>query len=291
MTIRADTSVAHSAETLLAFAEEALCVNGIEEHRQEARWLIEEILNTDYARIRAGLAPAPTQYQVARFLACLDDRLKGVPLAHILGSAWFYGLKFALRPGILVPRPETEMLVEIAIKLLDSQVDSSAWILDCYTGCGNVLLSILHSRADVRGLGIDLDPVAIDCAEINRVNLRCDNAKFMGGDVAEMLPFLPRKHYLVTANPPYVCTDDISGLQREVAVHENRAALDGGPDGLRQLKVLAESVPGVLIDGGRLLAEIGDGQRDAVGKLFCGWSSVEFVDDLNGRPRVLVAQP
>lgn len=277
-----------TAQDLLAFLREEMAGGGVEQARTEARWIVEDVLGCGYSSVLAGLAPNPTSEQSQAALDILNSRLMGKPLAHVLGYTEFYGLRFKVAPGVLVPRPETEMLVETALKILEKENWREPWILDLYTGCGNVLLSIMSEMPMARGAGIDADPVALACAEENREILNCPNAVFAHGNVREVLDKLDQKFHLLTANPPYVATDEISGLDPEVKA-ESRIALDGGPDGLSELRVLAEKGRGVLAADGLLLCEIGADQAEKVRRTFSDWKYVDIIKDLTGRDRILIA--
>jgi len=280
-----------SAENLLELVQAFIKSGGIEEFHEEARLILETVLESDYTSIRAGLVPKPTLEQIETAFRLATRRISGAPIAHVLGFTYFYGRCFRLAPGVLVPRPETEILVDAAIGLLRDSGWDDPWVLDLYSGCGNILLSIAASEGIGRGVGIERDPVPLEFGEINRRAFGCENVEFRCGDVSQELDKLERRFHLVTANPPYVATGDIPKLQPEVSHHEKWTALDGGPDGLRHLRVLAGKAPQVIVPGGRLLSEIGMGQSDAIERIFSQWSSIEFKSDLNGIPRVLLAEP
>ncbi len=290
MTTEQWKNLPESAESLLDILAQSLKAGGLDEPRVEARWIVEDVLECDYSQILAGLAPQPTLDQFRKSIEFLDARLNGAPLAHVLGYVDFYGYRFKVAPGILVPRQETELLVDVALKLIEEGAWSEPWVLDCYTGCGNVLLSIMAKREYVHGAGVEIDQDALECAEANRIALACMTAIFVHGDVSEELGRLGLQFNLITANPPYIPSGDILGLQREIHEHENLLALDGGPDGLDQIRMLAKRAPRVLVSGGCLVSEIGAGQREDVEAMFSGWKDVRFVKDLQGHDRVLVAQ-
>jgi len=280
-----------SASELLESVETVLRNSGIREWREEARWILEEILGSTYTSIRADLAPIPDENAIRRILECAGLRTSRIPLGHILGSVIFYGLRFHVRPGVLIPRPETEILVEKALQLIDQHQWSVPRILDCYTGCGNIAIAIAKERPQVIGTGLDIDPMAVSCAEENKLNLKTKNVEFLQVDVEEYLRATADRFHLVTANPPYVCSVDIPGLQREILDHENHIALDGGQDGLEHIRTLGRFARRVLSPDGFLLSEIGAGQRENAVEIFSEWKSVDFVEDFDGIPRVLVAQP
>jgi release factor glutamine methyltransferase len=279
-----------SAEGLLRDVQERLRDGGTEDWRLEARWILEDVTGSDYSRIIAGLADVPTRSQTQKALELTQARLEGEPLAHVLGYTEFYGLRFRLARGVMVPRRETETLVDAALGLMDSHDWAEPRVLDCYAGCGNILLSIMARRPGVRGVGIEIDPEALACAEANKKSLGREDAIFILGDVFEELGRIDRKFHLVTANPPYVCSGDIESLQREISAHERRWALDGGRNGMDHYRVLAAKTPSALVPGGFLLAEIGIGRREAIAEVFAEWGELDFQLDLSGHPRALVAR-
>jgi release factor glutamine methyltransferase len=280
-----------SAEEFLDSVCTQLADGGIEESTQEGRMIVEEILGTDYSRICAGLATGPDPEEITEARVLIEKRLSGQPIAHVLGYADFYGHRFSVTTGVLVPRPETELLVDLAIRLIDKCENPESGVLDLYTGCGNVLISILKARRQAYGLGVDNDPVSLMCASRNRTDLGIPNAEFRLEDAATILKNSGRTFSVVTANPPYIPSEEIPKLQREITGYENVKALDGGPDGLDHYRMLAKLVQRVIIPGGTLLSEIGSDQKDQVSEIFSAWDIVEFRTDLRGLPRVLIAQP
>lgn len=291
MNPRGREALVTSAERLLQDVQERLKMGGIEEWQLEGRWIVEDVLGSEYSRIRAGLAEDPTDAQMDRALECVQARLDGTSLAHVLGYAEFYGLRFRVVEGVMVPRTETETLVDAALDMLEGRDWSEPRVLDCYTGCGNVLISIMAKRPGVFGVGIDIDPDALTCAEANRESMGCSDAVFVLGDVSEQLERMDQRFHLVTANPPYVRSPDIPGLPHEISAHERHRALDGGPDGMKHYRILASHTPRVLEPGGFLLAEIGADRQDAVAEIFADWHDVWFLNDLSGHPRVLASHP
>ncbi len=279
------------AEEFLETVTQRLKDEGIEEYRQEGHIIAESVLETDYTKIRAGLADIPTAEHEDRVDDILSRRLSGEPLAHILGFAHFYGHKFRVASGVLVPRPESEVLVEAVVSAIDLLEAESPRILDLYTGCGNILISILLECKRASGLGIDYDSVSLDCAQQNREIPGASGAEFRLSDVIDELGKLEREFNIVTANPPYIATDEISDLQVEVLKHENYDALVGGADGLDHFRVLADGVQRILIQGGLLFCEIGYRQEESVADIFKKWGDVGFIPDLNGIMRVLIARP
>jgi release factor glutamine methyltransferase len=258
---------------------------------QEARAILEHVLKTDVVKILADLTGNPSPAQIEKIRKIVDERRNRKPLAYILGNAWFYNNSFFVTEGVLVPRPETEILVDEAVKFINRVNKTGLKILDLYTGSGNVILSIADECESIVGTGVDSDNDAISCAEKNRNHLGIDSVDFKCVDASEFLINAPFSFELITANPPYISSLDISSLQPEIARFENPLALDGGRDGLDHFRIMASDAKKVIVSGGILLSEIGIGQKEPISDLFSGWSSVQFIDDLNGIPRVLRAIP
>ncbi|MFH1676490.1 MAG: peptide chain release factor N(5)-glutamine methyltransferase [bacterium] len=280
-----------SAAQLLKEIEEELKAYGIENSRTEARIIVEHFTNRDYSEIISGLADPLSPVEVMEVRLASKIRLMDFPLALIVGYADFYGIKFHIERGVLVPRPETETLVDYALKIITYKFDKPPKILDLYTGSGNIILSIALKASIDKGIGVDIDPVAIICAENNAISLKCNTVNFINEDVSEFFGTLNEKFDLITANPPYIPTGDIPSLQKEIREHENQKAIDGGADGLYHYRILAKSIPGNLESNGYFLCEIGFNQKNSVAEIFSEWSKVDFIKDLSGHDRVLVARP
>jgi release factor glutamine methyltransferase len=279
-----------SAENLLGAVEKKLREGGIDGALTEARWIVEDVLDADYSKIKAGMVPCPAHTLIEKAFGYVEERLSGTPLAYVIGYTEFYGIHIKLEPGVLIPRPETEILVETAIRLLDENQWSEPKILDLYTGSGCIILAIKAARQNVSGLCYDSDDKAILCATLNRDKAGVDNVIFIHNDV-EGIASSGRQFHLVTANPPYIRSGDIALLQPEIVKHENHLALDGGLDGLKHLRFLAQNAQQAILPGGYLICEIGYDQKKNCEQLFADWSSIAFVGDLEHHPRVLVAQP
>jgi release factor glutamine methyltransferase len=284
------TSGCEPGETVGAFlcqAGQVLRAAAIESPRLEARLLLGHAMGaTAEALLRDPGAPVPPE-AAARFRAALTARLDSVPVAHILGTQGFWTLDLAVSPATLIPRPDSESLVEAA---LDAFPDAGAKlrVLDLGTGTGCLLLAVLAERPRAFGVGVDLVPGAAALAASNAARNRlADRAAFLAGDWAASLS---GRFDLVLSNPPYIQSAAIAGLMPEVARHEPRSALDGGADGLAAYRHLAAILPGLLAPWGAAVLELGAGQRDAVEALARGAGLVPSAcrTDLGGVERALV---
>jgi release factor glutamine methyltransferase len=252
-----------AARRLLA---RAFAAQGLEAAPLEARLLVGHALRLDPAGLIAADAAPLTAADCARIAALARRRLKREPVSRILGEKEFFGLTFALSPDVLVPRPETEILVEMALQALGPARRQELRIADLGTGSGAILLSVLHARPDASGVGTDRSEAALRVAQRNaaRLNL-ADRVAFLACDFASALkpPF-----NLVVSNPPYVVRMDVPTLEPEVRDHDPHLALDGGPDGLAAYRHIAADAFRLLVPGGHLLVELGVGQAGAVAALF-----------------------
>ena len=214
-------------------------------------------------------------------------------MAYILGEREFWGLPFKVSPAVLVPRPDSETLIEAALALMP--VRTEPWrILDLGVGSGCLLLTLLREFPNARGVGVDASADALEVAQANADALGVGpRTTLVGGDWrrpawAEQLggPF-----DLVISNPPYIEAAAIEGLMPDVARFEPRLALDGGPDGLVAYRAIAAAAAGLVVPGGRVLVEAGDGQAVEISTLFAsaGFAVDASWRDLGGIDRVVSA--
>jgi release factor glutamine methyltransferase len=213
-------------------------------------------------------------------------------LQYIKGTQEFYGLDFEVNENVLIPRPETELLVETALETLKGT--DSPLVCDVGTGSGCIAVSLLHARRDARALALDVSSAALEVAARNAARWRvADRIDFLVSDCFDALA--PNEHAaaarfdLVASNPPYVAEDDLEGLQREVRDHEPRVALTPGGDGLSVIRRLVSESPRHLKPGGHLLLEIGFGQHERVAALVDPrvWTLLDIHRDLQGIPRTV----
>lgn len=217
-------------------------------------------------------------------------RLKGEPVVRILGEKEFWGLSFKLNAATLVPRPDTELLVERGLEVIGAL--DKARILDLGTGTGCIPISLLTEYSDVTAVAVDLSTEALEMARFN-ANRHGVGSRFTTLKGSWFDPLEPGERFdLITSNPPYIETADIAGLMREVREHDPRLALDGGPDGLAAYRSIAAEAGLFLAADGVLLLEIGSTQGIAVSDIFvgAGFSEVEVARDLSGHDRMVVAR-
>lgn len=275
--------------TILDRGAEVLRAAGIESPRREARLLLAHALGVRQEAILAGNV-SPDDAALARYETLVARRAAHEPLAYIVGAREFWSLDFAVGPGVLIPRPETEILVEQALKAFPEK-DAALDVLDLGTGSGCLLLSFLSERANARGLGVDVSKDALAFAVRNAAAFGlAERVRFLNADWAAM----PDGAFdVVFSNPPYIETRAIETLAPDVARYEPHGALDGGADGLVAYRGLAALLPRVLRVNGRAFVEIGQGQRELVSEIFsnAGLRVAGAVSDLAGIPRCLIAMP
>lgn len=267
---------------LLCAAAARLRGAGIENPRLEARLLLAHAAGVTP---EAVLRDRHAERAVPGLDALLARRLAREPLALVLGRREFWSLDLAVSPATLVPRPDSEAVVEAAL----AAAPDPRRVLDLGAGTGCLLLAVLTERPRAWGVGVDLSPEAAALARRNARSLGLDGrAAFACGRWGEALD---GRFDLVLSNPPYVRTGELAGLAPELS-YEPRRALDGGADGLDAFRAIAAALPGLLAPGGVAVLELGAGQAEAVAALAAG-AGLDHIGtgaDLAGMPRALVAR-
>ncbi len=236
---------------------------GVDSPRSEARLLLAHAMGVRQENIISG--ERPDDAALARFRAAVERRSAREPFAYIVGRREFFSLDFAVGPGVLIPRPESEMLVEEALRRF-ARADETLRVLDLGTGSGCLLLTFLMERRNAYGVGIDRSDIALGFARRNAEQLGlARRARFLRGNWGESLR---ARFDLIFVNPPYVKRSDIPTLAPEVAVHEPATALDGGKDGLEAYRQIAPALRELLSPSGCAFVEIGEGQAEAVAAIF-----------------------
>jgi release factor glutamine methyltransferase len=252
----------------------------------DAEVLARHVLQWDRAHLLSrGREPEPPDF-AETYAALVARRARREPVAQIVGHREFWGLEFDVTPDVLVPRPETELIVEEAIAFARER--HCRTMADVGTGSGCLAVSIARELPDVRVTAIDISPAALAVARRNaRRHAVAERISFLEG---HLLGPLDGRVDLIVSNPPYVPETEATLLAPEVRDHEPHAAIFGGPDGLDVLRALFADAPGHLAEGGRLVVEFGFGQRDAIVHLAqaAGWNVLRVRDDLQGIPRTLV---
>lgn len=260
----------------------------IEEAALDARLLLEYVCETDRNTLLAHGEREVSEKEYARYGDLLAKRAGHVPLQHLTGEQDFMGLTFIVNDKVLVPRQDTEVLVEEALRNLHDGMR----ILDMCTGSGCILLSLLQYSNDCVGVGADLSAEALAVAEENYRRLREQRpeitASFVKSDLFANLP-KGERYEMIIANPPYIRTDVIDTLMPEVREHEPLLALDGRGDGLYFYREITHQAGGYLSRGGMLFYEIGYDQAEEVCGIMKeeGFQEIEVVKDFAGLDRVV----
>jgi release factor glutamine methyltransferase len=270
-------------------AAEVLRSSGVPEARREAASLLAFTLNRDRAFLLTHPEYLLTAQEALLFRALVERRAAGEPQQYITGRQEFYGLRFEVTPDVLIPRPETELLVETALRLLD-QTKGPHKVCDVGTGSGCIAISILHERESAQALALDISPRSLRVAARNAKRHGVyGRLKLIASDCFAAIDFSQPRLSMIVSNPPYVAEAALKGLQREVREHEPRVALTPGGDGLRIIRRLLTDAPRLLFTGGHLLMEIGFDQHAAVEELIDRsiWRLLDIHRDLQGIPRIV----
>lgn len=261
---------------------------GIETPELDARIFAEAAFGMDRLTLVNREREIATPEQLRALEALAARRLKGEPVSRIIGEREFWGLSFRLNDATLVPRPETEMLVQRGLEVV-GPLDRPR-ILDLGTGTGCIAVSMLTEFSDMSAVAVDLSKDALDMARFN-ADRHGVGDRFETRQGSWFDPLEPGERFdLIVSNPPYIESAAIETLMVEVRDHDPRLALDGGPDGLRPYRAIAREAASFLRPGGAVLLEIGTGQGSAVTDLFAeaGFKRIEVEHDLNGHERMIV---
>jgi release factor glutamine methyltransferase len=271
----------------LTAASAALAAAGIEAARREARLLIATALATDLSGVVGFPERRLDAAEASRLAGLVARRAAREPAARLLGRREFWSLDFAVSPETLVPRPDSESVIEAALAEISDRA-APLRLLDLGTGTGCLLLALLSELPAATGIAVDIATGAAATARDNACALGLDGrAGFLVGSWAAAIA---GEFDLIVANPPYIASGAIAALEPEVARYEPRAALDGGPDGLAAYRALAGELPRLLAAGGRAFLELGAGQADAVTAVMehAGLRRRALRRDLGGVVRCLV---
>lgn len=287
---------------IIQWTTEYLKGKGIENPRLDSEVLLSHLLKFDRVGLYLNYDRPLSKEELSSFREMLKRRGGREPLQYITGRQEFWSLDFKVTPDVLIPRPETEILVEEAIKVVGGQwsvvSENRPLILDLCTGSGCIAISLANELKDAVVYAADASDAALKVARENaEINGVQDRVTFLKGDLYEAIENRPRTtdhrpllFDLIVSNPPYIKTGDIPNIQPEVRDYEPRIAVDGGQEGLDFYKRIISGAPHYLLSGGWLMVEVGEGQATAVSEMMKDSGSFEpasTVKDLAGIERVV----
>lgn len=259
--------------------------------RLDAELLLAKVLSMSKVQLYVNFEREMSQAELGEYRELVRRRAKHEPVAYILGQKEFYGLPFKTTPAALIPRPETEHLVDEAVRLAKELWPGGEPVRIADIGCGTgaIGLALAHTLASAQVAAVDISPAALTLARENAASLNLSGrAEFYEGDL--LAPLQGRSFHLICANLPYIPTAEMPALMPDVGEHEPHLALDGGPAGLSPIEKLLKSAPDYLESQGRVLLEIWPGSlgelEDMAGKL--GFALDNMLRDLAGHPRIVV---
>jgi release factor glutamine methyltransferase len=270
---------------------------GLENASLDAEVLLMHLLGIERAGLYMRFDYVLTLEEAKAYRCLIERRVKGEPVAYLTGHKEFMGMDFIVNPAVLVPRPETEILVERALKFLEGKPGEELLVLDIGTGSGAIAVSMARMNSRLRVYAVDCSRDALVLAQHNAaIHGVAGRIHFFHGDLLYPLSnlALEGKADLIAANLPYVPSGDISGLPVDVRSYEPQIALNGGLDGLDIYRRLLSGAGDLLKSGGLLMLEIGPGQADVLVQEITGmgmvWCCGEIVFDYAGRERVVLAE-
>lgn len=273
-----------------AFERGLSLLQGLPHSRVEAKLLLLKAASVGEEQFYSSPERTLSRKNERLFFGLVARRLAGVPLAYLVGEREFWSIPFKVSPGVLIPRPETELVVEKALEL-SSRTDEL--IIDMGTGCGNIALALAQELPRSRVFAVDVSLKALRLAKENAACRNTGLITFVRSDVFSGLEKtgIRGRCDFILSNPPYISEEDWEDLPPEVRDHEPKKALVAGKTGLEFIRRLITGAIAYLKPGGYLIFEIGYGQKEGVLALFeAGWDCLQAADDLSGIPRVILAR-
>ncbi len=282
---------------LLQWTSNFFTRNNIDEPRLSAELLLAHALGCNRMALYTRYEHVPTTEQTAAFRELVKRRRENTPVAYLIGRTSFFSFDLAVSPAVLIPRPDTETLVEQVIRIV-RQIPGweTPYILDLGTGSGCIAIALAKSLPGAQLVASDVSPEALTMARANADSLAvADRIRFIQGDLFAPLvqPPTPGAFHVIAANPPYIATGQLRELMPQVRDHEPTLALDGGPDGLDFYRRIGDEAAGFLIPGGLLIVETAFNQTEQVRQLFqtnTQLGDMRIVTDAAGHPRCVLAR-
>jgi release factor glutamine methyltransferase len=289
--------VAWTIGELLQWTTAFFTRNGIDEARLSAELLLAHVLGSTRMALYTRFEYIPPPGQVAEFRELVKKRKEHVPVAYLIGKAWFYSLEFHVTPDVLIPRPDTETIVEQVIRLSRT---ATAWetpeILDLCTGSGCIAIALAKNLPHARLTASDISEAGLAIAKKNAMtHAVAEKIRFISGNLFEPIAAMtpPVLFHAIVSNPPYIVADKISALMPEVSRHEPRLALDGGADGLDFYRRIAANAAAFLTPGGALIVETAFDQTPEVQDILLAdgiFHDSRIIRDVAGHPRCVLVR-
>lgn len=262
---------------------------GIDNPRLDAEVLLAHVLKTDRLRLYVDFHKPLQPEELSVYRMLIKQRTQRIPVAYLTGSREFMGLPFLVSPSVLIPRPDTEILVEALLERIDAE--NKVRIVDIGSGSGAIIISLLRKLTNAQGVAVDISQEALNVVRNNAGQLGvAERLCLIHGDLLKSL--LEEKFDIIVSNPPYIPTEEIAGLEQEVH-KEPILALDGGPDGLNFYRAIVEQSREVLLPRGLLAFEVGVNQAEQVAALLKQtdqFAKIEIIKDYGGIDRVVIGQ-
>tara|TARA_Y100001970_G_scaffold60242_1_gene76739 strand:+ start:173 stop:1015 length:843 start_codon:yes stop_codon:yes gene_type:complete len=273
--------------SILNMASKELKENSIKSFLLDSEILLSKALNISREKVLINLEREINESQILKFIKILEKRKKSEPIAYILGKKEFWKTDFYVNSNVLIPRPETEIIVEEAIKIIKN--NKYYQLLDIGTGSGCIIISMLKEIRNCKGTGIDSSLEAIKVAKTNAKIQQLENrVKFIHSDIDN---FLGYKYDMIVSNPPYINSLNLSKLDKDVQNYEPKLALDGGLDGISEIKKVVKKSSKLIKKKGTLILEIGSRQFDNSKEILekNGFYIQKVLKDLSKKKRGIVS--
>ena len=274
-------------QEILNEGSKILKLNDIKSYNLDSEILLSSTLKLDRSQLLLNLDKRIENQEKKIFFNFIERRSKNEPIAYITGYKEFWKSKFKVNKNVLIPRPDTETIIEQVLNELD--INSSKKILDIGTGSGCIIISILNERKKCFGVGIDISKNAVKLAKYNAKIQHIDNRiKFLNSDIDN---FCGDKYDLIISNPPYIKHHEINGLEKDIKNHEPKVALDGGIDGYNKIRLIIEKSSTLIKKTGKLFLELGINQTRETLKILNlnGFYKTKVIKDLASKNRCIVS--
>ena len=276
----------HKLLDIIHWGENLLVSNGFKNVRQEIEWMLCDLLKIDRSDIYLKINRKISKKNFSKLKEWINQRLKNKPLQYITGKTEFYGHQISVSPDVLIPRPETERLVDIAIDTIKNL--SKPKILEVGTGSGCISIALGSAKKDANILSLDVSDSALEIAKINTKKNNISNIKFLKLDFLESIP--KGQYDLIISNPPYISKNEMKEIMLDVKEFEPKIALTDNNDGLEFYRRFSKKAKKMINEKGSLILEVGIGSHPIrVREIFhsSGFNKIDLISDYNGDPRVI----